>query len=318
MSFWRRHRVVITGGTGFLGSFVTESLRRRRPAELFSLGRADYDLVRPTEVARMFEELRPTIVVHLAAVGGGIAVNQEKPGRFFYDNLIMGAQLIEQARLAAVDKLLFVGTVCSYPKLAPLPFREESLWTGRPEESNAPYGIAKLALLEQLRAYRRQYGLNGIYLLLANLYGPRDNFDPRTSHVVPALVRRFLRARSAGDDAVSVWGSGRATREFLYVEDGAEGIARAIEAYDGPEPVNLGSGEEISIAELAKLIARHTGFEGELRFDASMPDGQPRRRLDTTKARRLFGFQARVGLDEGIGRVVEWYVAQAETSRVAS
>lgn len=311
MSFWRQQRVVITGGTGFLGAFLTEKLRRKEPAELHSLGRSDYDLVQASEVERLFRELRPTLVVHLAAVVGGIGANRDSPGRFFYENLLMGAQVTEQARLAGVAKLVMVGTVCSYPKLAETPFREEMLWTGYPEETNASYGIAKLALLEQLRAYRKQYGLNGIYLMPANLYGPGDHFDPRTSHVVPALVRKCMRAKASGDPEVTVWGSGEATREFLYVEDAAEGIAKAAETYDGVEPVNLGSGREISIRDLALLIARHVGYAGKLRFDTSQPDGQPRRRLDTTKARRLFDFEAGTELDEGIGRVIEWYVAQA-------
>lgn len=310
MSFWSEQRVVITGGTGFLGGFLTERLRREEPAELHSLGKADYDLVQAPEVERLFRDLRPTLVVHLAAVVGGIGANQDSPGRFFYENLLMGAQVVEQARLAGVAKLVVMGTVCSYPKLADTPFREEMLWTGYPEETNAAYGIAKLALLEQLRAYRKQYGLSGVYLMPANLYGPRDDFDPRTSHVVPALVRKCLHAKINGDPEVQVWGSGEATREFLYVEDATDGIARAVEQYDGGEPVNLGTGREVSIRDLALLIARHVGYTGTLRFDSSQPDGQPRRRLDTTKARRLFGFEARTDLDEGIGRVVDWYVSQ--------
>ena len=311
MSFWSEHRVVITGGTGFLGSCLTEKLRRREPAELHSLGRSDYDLVQAPEVERLFRELRPTLVVHLAAVVGGIGANRDSPGRFFYENLIMGAQVTEQARLAGVAKLVVVGTVCSYPKLAETPFREKMLWTGYPEDTNASYGIAKLALLEQLRAYRKEYRLNGIYLIPANLYGPGDNFDPRSSHVVPALVRKCVQARSNGDQEVAVWGSGEATREFLYVDDAAQGIAKAAESYDGAEPVNLGTGREISIRDLASLIARHVGYSGTMRFDRSKPEGQPRRRLDTTRARELFDFEARTHLDEGIGRVVEWYVARA-------
>ena len=309
----RDQRVLITGGTGFLGSHLTEALGRRSPAELVSVGKGDYDLVRSSEVARMFGERRPSVVVHLAAVVGGIGANQSSPGRFFYENLLMGAHLIEQARVAGVDKLVMVGTVCSYPKLAEAPFREEALWTGYPDETNAPYGIAKLALLEQLRAYRRQYGLRGIYLLPANLYGPGDNFDPRTSHVIPALIRKCVRAREAARPEVRVWGSGEATREFLYAEDAAEGIALALEGYDGDDPVNLGSGQEVSIRELAELIARQVGFSGTLRFDSTMPSGQPRRRLDTSKARRLFGFEARTDLEEGIRRVVDWYVSRADS-----
>lgn len=310
MSFWPRHRVVITGGTGFLGRFLTDRIRRQEPAELHSLGKADYDLVQASEVVRLFRELRPTLVVHLAAVVGGIGANQDSPGRFFYENLLMGTQVTEQARLAGVAKLVVVGTVCSYPKLAGIPFREEMLWTGYPEETNAAYGIAKLALLEQLRAYRKQYGFNGIYLVPANLYGPGDRVDARNSHVVPALVRKCLHAKRSGEPEVSVWGSGEATREFLYVEDAAEGIARAAELYDGGEPVNLGTGREVSIRDLALLIARQVGYTGTLRFDRLQPDGQPRRRLDTSKARRLFGFKARTDLEEGIERVVDSYGAR--------
>jgi GDP-L-fucose synthase len=307
MLSWEQQRVVVTGGKGFLGSCLTQRLRELRPAELFSLGREDYDLMRSSEVGALFEDLRPTIVLHLAAVVGGIGANRENPGRFFYENLMMGAQVIEQARRAAVGKLVVIGTICSYPRLAKVPFREEELWTGYPEETNAPYGIAKLASLVQLQAYRRQYDLNGIYLMPVNLYGPGDNFDPASSHVVPALIRKCFEAKESGAPSVSVWGSGTATREFLYVEDAAEGILRAAELYDEGEPVNLGSGREISIRELAEMIAREVGYQGELVFDRTQPDGQPRRSLDTNRARNLFSFEARTGLGDGLERVVDWY-----------
>ena len=313
MGFWQRHRVVITGGTGFLGSHVTRILEERSPAALFAVGKEDYDLVRWSEVAALFETLQPTIVLHLAAVVGGIGANRENPGRFFYENLMMGAQVIEHCRTAGVERLTVVGTICSYPKLASVPFREEMLWTGYPEETNAPYGVAKLALLEQLQAYRRQYGLSGIYLMPVNLYGPGDNFDPQSSHVIPALIRKCVEAVAAGDSTVSVWGSGEATREFLYVEDAAEGIVGATERFSGAQPVNLGAGFEISIRDLAVKIAEQVGFKGDLIFDVSKPDGQPRRSLDTTRARELWGFQASVDLDEGIRRAVDWYLTHDET-----
>jgi len=258
-------------------------------------------------VERLFEDARPEVLFHLAAVVGGIGVNQLNPGRFFYENAIMGIQLIEAARRFGVQKLIVVGTVCSYPKHTPAPFREEMLWAGYPEETNAPYGIAKKALLVQCQAYRQQYGLNAIYLLPVNLYGPGDNFDLETSHVIPALIRKFLEARERGETRVTVWGDGSPTREFLYVEDAAEGLILAAEHYDGGEPVNLGSGQEISIRDLAHLIARLCGFEGEIAWDLAKPGGQPRRRLDTTRAERWFGFRASVGLEEGLRRTIAWY-----------
>jgi GDP-L-fucose synthase len=310
MTFWESQRVVVTGGTGFLGSHLVARLRALGPAEVFALGRADYDLVDNAAVARLYAELRPTLVLHLAAVVGGIGANRENPGRFFYENLMMGTQLVEQGRRAGVGKIVVVGTICSYPKFTPVPFREAELFRGYPEETNAPYGLAKLALLVQLQAYRAQYGLRGIYLLPVNLYGPRDNFDPRSSHVIPALVRKCVEARAAGRHSVEVWGTGNATREFLYVEDAAEGILLASEHYDDPEPVNLGASREISIRELAEEIARLTGFEGELRFDPSQPDGQPRRKLDTSRAAERFGFTARTAFRDGLARTIEWYLAE--------
>jgi len=305
--FWSAQRVAVTGGTGFLGRKVVERLAANRPAELFALGRADYDLVDPDAVARLYAELRPTLVLHLAAVVGGIGANRDNPGRFFYENLLMGAHVIEHGRRAGVRKMVVVGTICSYPKFTPVPFREAELFRGYPEETNAPYGLAKLALLVQLQAYRAQYGLRGIYLLPVNLYGPGDNFDPSSSHVIPALIRKMIEARDAGAATVEVWGTGNATREFLYVDAAAEGILLAAEKYDDPEPVNLGAGQEISIRDLAAMIAELIGFRGELRFDPSKPDGQPRRMLDTSRARERFGFRSRTGFREGLEKTIAWY-----------
>ena len=308
--FWSAQRVAVTGGTGFLGRQLVARLAAVEPAELFALGRADYDLTDSAAVARLYGKLRPTVVIHLAAVVGGIGANRENPGRYFYENLMMGAHLIEHGRRAGVGKMVVVGTICSYPKFTPVPFRETELFRGYPEETNAPYGLAKLALLVQLQAYRAQYGLRGIYLLPVNLYGPGDNFDPASSHVIPALVRKMIEARDIGASSVEVWGTGNATREFLYVDAAAEGILLAAERYDDPEPVNLGAGQEISIRELAKMIAELTGFRGELRFDPSQPDGQPRRMLDTSRARERFGFRARTSFREGLEKTIAWYVAE--------
>jgi GDP-L-fucose synthase len=302
-------RVCVTGGGGFLGRVVVESLRARGCSEVFVVRKRDYDLVKGAEVERLYAEARPEVVVHLAAVVGGIGANRENPGRYFYENLMMGVQLIEGARLNAVEKFVQVGTICAYPKFTPVPFKEDDLWDGYPEETNAPYGIAKKALLVQCQAYRDQYGMNAVYLLPVNLYGPADNFDPQTSHVIPALIKKFVDAKARGESRVEVWGTGAATREFLYVDDAAEGIVLAAEHYDGRDPVNLGSGEEMSIRELASVIAAETGFGGEIVWDASKPDGQPRRALDVTRAAELFGFRARVGFAEGLRRTVEWYRA---------
>lgn len=299
----------MTGGGGFLGRVVVESLRARGCSEVFVVRKRDYDLVKGAEVERLYAEARPEVVVHLAAVVGGIGANRENPGRYFYENLMMGVQLIEGARLNAVEKFVQVGTICAYPKFTPVPFKEDDLWDGYPEETNAPYGIAKKALLVQCQAYRDQYGMNAVYLLPVNLYGPADNFDPQTSHVIPALIKKFVDAKARGESRVEVWGTGAATREFLYVDDAAEGIVLAAEHYDGRDPVNLGSGEEMSIRELASVIAAETGFGGEIVWDASKPDGQPRRALDVTRAAELFGFRARVGFAEGLRRTVEWYRA---------
>lgn len=311
--FYEGRRVAVTGGAGFLGSSVLAALKRRGCTGPFVVRSADYDLRDPRAVRRMLEASQPDLVLHLAAVVGGIGANRDHPGRFFYDNLVMGAHLIEACRDAGVAKVVCVGTICAYPKHTPVPFRETDLWNGYPEETNAPYGLAKKVLLVQLQAYREEFGLNGIYLLPVNLYGPRDNFDPQSSHVIPALVRKCLEARAAGADRVTCWGSGKATREFLYVDDCAEGILLAAEGYDGAAPVNLGAGKEISIRDLAVKIARMTGFEGRLEWNLSQPDGQPRRCLDVSRARELFGFEARTTLDEGLERTIRWYREQMDT-----
>jgi GDP-L-fucose synthase len=307
MGFWADKRVTVTGGAGFLGSFVCEELARRGCARPFVPRRAEYDLVRGDAVARLLADSRPDVIIHLAAEVGGIGANRENPGRFFYTNLMMGAQLMEQARLAGVAKLVALGTVCSYPKFTPVPFREEDLWNGYPEETNAPYGLAKKMLLVQSQAYRQQYGFDSIFLMPVNLYGPRDNFDPASSHVIPALIRKCLEAAERGSSHIEVWGTGSASREFLYVGDCAEAIVSAAERLDTSEPVNLGSGREIRIKDLVELIARLTGFRGEIRWDATKPDGQPRRRLDVSRARELFGFAAKTDFEDGLGKTVEWY-----------
>jgi GDP-L-fucose synthase len=311
---WGGLRVCVTGGAGFLGRYVVDLLTKRGCREVSVPRRREFDLTTVEAVRRLYAEAAPDIVVHLAAVVGGIGANQAQPAQFFHDNLTMGVNLLHEAWRAGVRKFVAIGTVCAYPKHAPVPFREEDLWNGYPEETNAPYGLAKKMLLVQAQAYRQQYGFNGIYLLPVNLYGPGDNFDPASSHVIPALIRKCVEARDAGSPEIVVWGDGTATREFLYVEDAARGIVDATERYDGAEPVNLGSGTEISIRDLAETIARFTGFSGTIRWDASKPNGQPRRRLDVTRARDSFGFQARVTFDEGLRRTVEWYLAQARSS----
>jgi len=305
---WASKRVVVTGGAGFLGSFLVEALHARGCREVSAPRSRDYDLRESESVARLYDQTRPHVVVHLAAVVGGIGANRANPGRFFYDNAIMGIQLMEYARRVGVEKFIAVGTVCAYPKFTPVPFKEEDLWNGYPEETNAPYGLAKKMLLVQAQAYRAQYGFNAIYLLPVNLYGPRDNFDLESSHVIPAMIRKFLAAKERGEPSVVLWGDGSPTREFLYVEDAAEAIALATERYDGPEPVNLGSGEEVSIRELAELIATEVGFRGEILWDTTQPNGQPRRQLDVSRAERLFGFRARHPFRDGVRQTVDWFV----------
>jgi len=306
-NFWQSRRVCVTGGAGFLGSFVTEKLRQRGAREIFIPRYPEYDLVQPQDVQRLLDDSRPDVIIHLAAHVGGIGANHLHPAEFFYDNLMMGVQLMHQAWKRGVEKFVAIGTVCAYPKYTPVPFREDDLWNGYPEETNAPYGLAKKMLLVQAQAYRQQYGFNAIYLLPVNLYGPRDNFDLESSHVIPALIRKCIEAQESGQKTVEVWGDGSPTREFLYVEDAAEGILLATERYNGPEPVNLGSGFEISIRDLAELIRRLTGFEGELIWDTSKPNGQPRRALDISRAEKYFGFRAKTNFEEGLRRTIEWY-----------
>jgi GDP-L-fucose synthase len=299
-------RVVVTGGSGFLGRHVVAALRARGSV-VSAPRKAQYDLTREVDARRMYTDLRPELVVHLAAVVGGIGANRESPGRFFFENVMLGALVMEEARRAGVEKFVGIGTICAYPKLAPVPFHECDLWNGYPEETNAPYGIAKKMLLVQGQAYRQQYSFNAIHLLPVNLYGPHDNFDPQSSHVIPALIRKCVEAVERGAAEVECWGTGNATREFLFVEDCARAIVLACECYDNPEPVNLGAGFEIRIRDLAELIAELTGFNGHLKFDPSKPDGQPRRMLDTTRAREHFGFTASTDFREGLKRTIDWY-----------
>lgn len=305
----REKRIAVTGGAGFLGSHVVERLRQSGCRHVFVPRSAAYDLTKPDAVARLYVDAAPEVVIHLAAVVGGIGANRVNPGRFFYENLMMGAELMEQARRANVEKFVAVGTVCAYPKFTPVPFREDDLWGGYPEETNAPYGLAKKMLLVQAQAYREQYGLNAIYLLPVNLYGPRDSFDPAKSHVIPALIRKCLEAVDSGSGRIEVWGTGTASREFLYVEDCARAIVMATEAYDKAAPVNIGAGREIAIRDLVGVIAELTGFSGEIAWDASKPDGQPRRMLDVSRAEREFGFRATTDFVDGMRRTIDWYRA---------
>jgi GDP-L-fucose synthase len=307
--FWRDKRVFLTGGGGFLGSFIRERLEREQPEAIFAPRRQELDLRDAAATRAFLATNKPNLIIHGAAVVGGIGANRLHPGRFFYENAIMGIQLIEEARLAAVAKFVQLGTICAYPKFASIPFREDELWDGYPEETNAPYGIAKKALLVQLQAYRQEYGFNGIFLLPVNLYGPRDNFDLESSHVIPAMIRKFVEAKERGDAEVVLWGDGSPTREFLYVEDAADGIVTAAENYDGAEPVNLGRGEELAIAELARIVAENVGFAGAIVWDASKPNGQPRRMLDVTRAAREFGFRAPTSFDRGLRQTIDWYVS---------
>lgn len=307
-----KQRILLTGGAGFLGRHVHAELRGAGVGEpqIIVPRQALYDLTRAADVERIFADAKPTVVIHLAAQVGGIGANRENPGRFFYANMAMGLHCIEQARLSGVKKFVQIGTVCAYPKHTPVPFREDDLWNGYPEETNAPYGIAKKSLLVMLQGYREQYGLNGIFLLPVNLYGPHDNFDLSSSHVIPGLIRKFVEAKERGDAQVVVWGTGKVSREFLYVEDCARAIVLAAQRYDGQAPVNIGAGFEITISDLAEKIKQLVGYNGSLKWDASKPDGQPRRRLDTTRAEKLFGFTAQVGFDEGLRRTIEWYVRE--------
>lgn len=309
MENWPQARICVTGGAGFLGSFVVERLIAAGVdrAHIFVPRRAQYDLTRETDVARLYDDARPDVVLHLAAEVGGIGANRAHPGRFFYANLAMGLHLIEHARRRGVQKFVQIGTICAYPKYTPVPFREEALWDGYPEETNASYGIAKKALLAMCQAYRAEYGLNAIYLLPVNLYGPRDNFDLETSHVIPAMIQKFWEARQAAAPEVALWGDGSPTREFLYVDDAAEGIVAALMQYDGPEPVNLGTGREIRISDLAALVAREIGYAGRIVWDTSKPNGQPRRCLDVSRAKQLFGFEARTSFEDGLRRTIAWY-----------
>ena len=302
-----KKRIVVTGGGGFLGSFVVDSLKARGCESVFVPRKRDYDLTRMDGIEKMFADAQPEVIFHLAAVVGGIGANRINPGSFFYENAIMGIQLIEAARIHKVEKTVIAGSICAYPKFTPVPFKEEDLWNGYPEETNAPYGVAKKALLVQSQAYRQQYGLNSIFVMPVNLYGPRDNFDLQSSHVIPALIRKALEAKEAGLDELVGWGDGSPTREFLYVEDAAEGLITAAASYDGEEPVNLGSGYEISIKDLMELVARLSGFEGRIVWDTGQPNGQPRRRLDTTRAESYFGFKARTSLEQGLQKTIAWY-----------
>jgi len=330
MDFLSNKRITVTGGSGFLGSFVVEKLKERGCKVIFVPRSKDYELVEYEACKRLYKDAKPDIVIHLAARVGGIGANRLNPGKFFYDNLMMGVQMMEIGRQVGIEKFVAVGTICAYPKFTPVPFKEEDLWNGYPEETNAPYGLAKKILLVQAQAYRQQYGFNAIYLLPVNLYGPRDNFDFESSHVIPALIRKCVEAirgkegRSTGSDAsyscllppasdtelptITVWGTGNATREFLYIEDAAEGIILATERYNKSDPVNLGAGCEISIRDLVGLITKRTGFTGKIAWDTSKPDGQPRRKLDTSKAEKEFGFKAKVSLEEGLKRTIKWYM----------
>lgn len=306
-TYWKNRRVCVTGGAGFLGSFVTEKLHQAGASEVFIPRVEQYNLVNLEDIQRMYEDARPDVVIHLAALAGGIGANRARPADFFYINLMMGVQLMHEAWLRGVEKFVAIGTICAYPKYTPLPFKEENLWEGYPEETNAPYGLAKKMLLVQAQAYREQYGFNAIYLLPVNLYGPRDNFNLETSHVIPALIRKCIEAQESRANEVVLWGDGSPTREFLYVEDAAEGILLAAEHYNGPEPVNLGSGMEISIKDLAHLIADITDFQGNFVWDTNKPNGQPRRALDVNRAQEYFGFRAQMPFEEGLQRTVDWY-----------
>jgi len=307
-TFFENKRIVVTGGAGFLGGYIIEGLKKRGCKDILVPRRKNYDLVEMENVIRMYEDMKPDIVIHLAAVVGGIGANRAHPGEFFYKNLMMGTQLIEQGRLRDIEKFVTIGTVCSYPKFTPVPFKEEDIWKGYPEETNAPYGLAKKMQLVQSQSYRDEYGFNSIFLLLVNLYGPGDNFNPSNSHVIPALIKKCVDAIDSGADHIDCWGTGSVSREFIYIVDAAEGILLATEHYNSSEPVNIGAGFEITIRELTEKIVKYTGFKGEIRWDTSKPDGQPRRCLDVSKAKDYFGFKAKTDFDEGLKATVEWYM----------
>ena len=307
-NFWKNKKVCVTGGAGFLGSHLIENLEKRGALDIFIPKIEDYNLVEIADVKRLLDESKPDMIIHLAAHVGGIGANREHPAEFFYDNLMMGVQLIHEAWKRNVEKFVAIGTVCAYPKFTPVPFKEDDIWNGYPEETNAPYGLAKKMLLTQSQAYRQQYGFNSIFLIPVNLYGPRDNFRPESSHVIPALIKKYVEAIANGDKEVVIWGDGSPTREFIFVEDAAEGIALAAEKYNGSDPVNIGSGYEISIKDLAELIARLTGFEGKLAWDTSKPNGQPRRGLDVSRATGSFGFTAKMSFEKGLRKTIDWYL----------
>lgn len=308
--FWKNRRVCVTGGSGFLGSYVVETLKERGAEEIFVPLHKAYDLVKLEDIRRMLDDARPDLIIHLAASVGGIGANLEHQAEYFYENLMMGTQLMHESYLANVSKFVAIGTICAYPKFAPIPFREEDLWNGYPEETNAPYGLAKKMMLVQSSVYRSQYGYNSIYLLPVNLYGPNDNFDPQSSHVIPALIRKCLEAKARGDSYIEAWGDGSPTREFLFVKDAALGIVLAAERYNDSLPVNLGSSFEISIKDLVEKIARYTGFEGEIRWNTARPNGQPRRKLDVSRAKKLFDFESTTSFESGLKQTIEWYQAQ--------
>jgi GDP-L-fucose synthase len=306
--FFGDKRIVITGGAGFLGRYVTKGLQQRGCKSILVPEIEDYDLVNMGDIVRMYDDMKPDIVIHLAAVVGGIGANREHPGEFFYKNLMMGVQMIEQGRIRNIEKFVAIGTICAYPKFTPVPFKEKDLWNGYPEETNAPYGLAKKMLLVQSQAYRAEYGFNSIFLLPVNLYGPGDNFDPKSSHVIPAIIKKCVDAVESGDNHIDCWGTGTPSREFIYAADAAEGILLATEHYNGAEPVNIGAGFEITIQELVRKIAEMTGFKGEIHWDNSKPDGQPRRRLDVSRAKECFGFEAKTTFEEGLRETIKWYI----------
>lgn len=316
VNFWQNKRVLVTGGAGFLGSFVVEKLHARGCKNVSVPRSKDYDLVEMEAVKRLYLATKPDMVIHLAAVVGGIGANQANPGKFFYDNLMMGVQMMEVGRQVGLEKFVAIGTICAYPKFTPVPFHEKDLWNGYPEETNAPYGLAKKMLLVQAQAYRQQYGLNAIYLLPVNLYGPRDNFDPESSHVIPALIRKCLEAKDTGNDYIVAWGDGSPTREFLYVEDAAEAVLLAAELYNKSDPVNLGSAFEISIKDLMETLVQLTGFEGKIVWDTSKPNGQPRRKLDISRAEKEFNFRAKTPFKEGLRKTIEWYIVNRVPDRI--